>query len=98
MRSDTEHPEDEVGISPIDAVECVYLAVIQGEDGESVYTVTGPHDTRLPVVALGERDLPALGAYARGQADHTGQTVRIICFTKRLHHETYLPSATQDKR
>ncbi len=88
-----------VGVTRTRNIEKVYLAVTdQAEDAaEGVYTVAGPHDERLPVVAIDDKDLEALRRYARAQAKRTGKTVSIICFTNRTHHETFHPVTTGDK-
>jgi len=79
-------------------IERVYMAVVELAEGEGVYAAVGPNGEKLPVVAIDEKDIAALSEHARGQANATGQTVSIICFTKRTHHETFRPSTTQDKR
>ena len=80
-------------------IEKVYMAVTDLEDAsaEGVYTVTGPHNEKLPVVAIDDKDLDALRAYAQQEAQRSGKSVSIICFTNRTLHETFTPSATGDK-
>lgn len=79
-------------------VEKLYVAVVNFSDGiEGIYSFTGPAGVALPVVATDERSLVSLSEFARGQARKTGQTVSIIGFTKRTHHDTFRPLSTGDK-
>lgn len=79
-------------------IESVYLAVTDahGDGTESVYTVSGPDQNRIPVVALDDKSLESLRKFAETQARTTGKTVSIICFTHRTLHETFPPVATGD--
>lgn len=88
-----------VGVTHTRGIEKVYLAVTDQKDGlaEGVYTVAGPRNQRLPVVAIDNKDLEALRQYASAEATRTGKTVSIICFTNRTHHETFHPVTTGDK-
>lgn len=80
-------------------IEKVYLAVtdLDNEDSEGVYSVTGASDQLLPVVAIDDKGLAILSQYAQSQAEATGKTVSIICFTHRTVHEKFAPVATGDK-
>lgn len=76
----------------------VYVAVVHNGGGEGVYSVFGPKGEALPIVAVDDKDLNALTEYAQQQCQATGQTVSIIGFTKRTHHETFRPLTTGDKK
>jgi hypothetical protein len=90
-------PAVKVGVSArARKIEKVYLAVVERPGGEDIYTVIGPGGERIPIVALGDADLAALGDFARGQASTTGRSVSIICFTRRARHETFRPVTTGD--
>jgi len=75
----------------------IYLAVIDhGGDGEGVYTVTGPNNERLPLVALDKAALSVLRRYSQQVANERQDTVSIICFTARQLYESFRPVATGD--
>lgn len=98
--ADIARREPVVRVTPhTQRIEKVYLAVTDLDRGdvEGVYSVVGPHDERLPVVAIDDKDLTSLRQYAQSQATATGKTVSIICFTHRTLHETFAPVATGDK-
>jgi predicted NBD/HSP70 family sugar kinase len=91
------HPTVKVGVSArARKIKKVYMAVIERTGGEEVFTIVGPDDERIPIVATNDADLAALSEYARGQAKATQQSVSIICFTTRSHYETFRPVTTGD--
>lgn len=70
----------------------VYLMIRETEDGEELYTVA-PQNS--PLVAIDGNGLDRLRRVARQEADASGRTVSIICFTERSIHETFAPSTTE---
>ena len=76
----------------------VFIAVTKLDDGEGIYSVSGPQGQTLPVVAIDSNGLVSLEEFARQQVLLTGRTVSIIGFTKRTHRHTFRPSATGDKK
>lgn len=74
----------------------VYMAVAESDAGEGVYTILGPNDERLPLVALDAGALSVLRTYAQSVANDTGKTVSIICFTDRRLYERFPPVTTGD--
>ena len=79
-------------------IERVYLVVAELETGEGIYSVFGTAGQTLPIVAVDDKDLSKLSEYAQDQVKKTGRTVSIIGFTKRIHHETFRPFTTGDKK
>lgn len=79
-------------------VERIYIAVAEGADSEGIFSVYGPNGETIPVAAVDDKGLHVLGEYVRKQVNNTGQTVSIIGFTKRTHHETFRPLSTGDKK
>lgn len=77
-------------------VNRVYLAVIDHDEGEGVFTILGPAGQKLPLVALDERALPALQRYSQNVANEVGKKVSIISFTGRAVCESFSPIATGD--
>ena len=72
----------------------VYMAVVDHVPEEGIFTVSGPKNIKLPLVALDERSLPALCRYAQNAANELGKRVTIICFTERRACESFLPVST----
>ena len=98
--TDRARRQSVVGVRPhTRKITKVYLAVTDMDDAtsEGVYTVPAPRKERLPVVAIDDKDLEILREWAQSEADATGKTVNIICFTSRSLHEIFHPVTTGDK-
>lgn len=71
-------------------IENVWLFISSDETGEGIIGMT-MGNTFMPLIAADAARLESLRPHARGIAQHTGKTVKLIKFTTREEIETITP-------